>query len=79
VAVAAAPDSQLLSAELSADIEQALGELSPTLRAAMVLTSLQGLSPTEAAEVEECSTSTMYWRIHEARKQLRQRLKEHLP
>jgi RNA polymerase sigma-70 factor (ECF subfamily) len=79
VAVAVGPDSQLLTAELSADIEQALGELSPTLRAAMVLTSLQGLSPTEAAEVEECSTSTMYWRIHEARKQLRQRLKEHLP
>jgi len=78
VAAGSAPDSRLLTEELSADIQQALGQLSPTLRAAMVLTSLQGLSPTEAAEIEECSTSTMYWRIHEARKQLRQRLQEHL-
>jgi RNA polymerase sigma-70 factor, ECF subfamily len=78
VAEGSAPDSRLLTAELSADIEQALGELSPTLKAAVVLVSLQGLSPTEAAEIEECSAATMYWRIHEARKQLRQRLKEHL-
>jgi RNA polymerase sigma-70 factor, ECF subfamily len=78
VAVALAPDSGLLAKELSADIEQALGKLSPALRTAVVLTSLQGLSPAEAAEIEDCTTSTMYWRIHEARKQLRERLKEHL-
>ena len=28
---------------------------------------LQGLSPTEAAEIEECSASTMYWCNHEER------------
>ncbi len=78
VAEGSAPDSRLLTDELTADIEQALSELSPTLRAAIVLTSLQGLSPAEAAEIEECTAATMYWRIHEARKQLRHRLKEHL-
>ena len=78
VAVATAPDRGLLAAEMSADVEAALGELSPALRAAVVLTALEGLSPAEAAEIEECSTSTMYWRIHEARKQLRGRLQEHL-
>ena len=66
VAGGSAPDSQLLTDELSADIQQALGELSPTLRAAVVLTSLQGLSPTEAAEIEACTAATMYWRIHQA-------------
>jgi RNA polymerase sigma-70 factor, ECF subfamily len=78
VAVMAAPDSGLLAQELTADVQQALSQLSPALRAAVVLTSLQGLTPTEAAEIEECSPSTMYWRIHEARKQLRGHLKEHL-
>jgi RNA polymerase sigma-70 factor, ECF subfamily len=78
VAVAAAPDRQLLSEELSEEIRLALAHLSPALRSAIVLTSLQGLSPSEAAKVEECSTATIYWRIHEARKQLRKRLKEHL-
>jgi RNA polymerase sigma-70 factor (ECF subfamily) len=78
VAAASEPDRGLLAAELSSHVEAALGQLSPALRAAVVLTALEGLTPTEAAEIEECSTSTMYWRIHEARKQLRQRLKEHL-
>ncbi len=46
--------------------------------AAMVLTAIHGVSPNEAAEIESCSVSTMHWRIHEARKQLRHRLKEYV-
>ncbi len=78
LAAMSSPDRQLLDEELSGQIEQALRQLTPALRAAIVLTALQGLSPAEAADVEQCSAATMYWRIHEARKQLRRRLKEHL-
>ena len=76
---AAPPDEQLLTRERADDVQRAVGQLSPPLRAALVLTALQGVSPAEAAAIEGCSVSTMYWRIHEARKQLRKRLKEHLP
>jgi RNA polymerase sigma-70 factor (ECF subfamily) len=59
-------------------VEAALGELSPKLRGAIVLTSLQNLEAKEAARIEGCTTATMYWRIHEARRQLKKRLKKYL-
>lgn len=64
------PDAPALRAELDGQIAMALDHLSPKLRAAIVLTTMQGKSPAEAAEIEECSSATIYWRIHEARKQL---------
>lgn len=68
------PDRVAMQAELSGQIGRALDRLSPKLRAAIVLTSLHDWSPAEAAKIEGCSTATMYWRIHEARKQLHQQL-----
>jgi RNA polymerase sigma-70 factor (ECF subfamily) len=67
-----------IGSELDAQIRASLQELSPKLRAAMVLTAIHGVSPNEAAEIEACSVSTMHWRIHEARKQLRNRLQEYV-
>lgn len=64
--------------ELDQQIRLSLQELSDKLRAAMVLTAIHGLTPNEAAEIEDCPVSTMHWRIHEARKQLRNRLKEYV-
>lgn len=72
------PERAAMHDELVRDVGGALNELSPKLRAAIVLTSLEQLEPSRAAEIEGCSTSTMYWRIHEARKQLKVRLQEHL-
>jgi RNA polymerase sigma-70 factor (ECF subfamily) len=72
------PDEGVLQQELDQQISAALAELSPKLRAAIVLTGLQQLSPDEAAELEGCSVSTMYWRIHEARRLLEQRLAGYL-
>jgi DNA-directed RNA polymerase specialized sigma24 family protein len=37
---------------------------------------MQGMSAVEAAAVEDCPTGTMYWRIHEARRRLRDELKD---
>ena len=67
-----------LQRELDQQIEAGLAALSPKLRAAIVLTSMQQLGVEEAAELEGCSTATMYWRIHEARRQLQARLATYL-
>ena len=68
------PDRIALQRELDQRIAAELAGLTPKLRAALVLTSLQQVSVDEAAELEGCSTSTMYWRIHEARRVLQERL-----
>lgn len=73
-----APDREATRNELLAQIEVAIAGLSPKLRAAIVLTALQGLTAREASAIENCCESTMHWRVHEARKQLKHRLKEHL-
>ncbi len=72
------PDGPLLEAELDGQIRAALSELSPKLRAAIVLTSIEQLDVKEAAGIEGCTTATMYWRIHQARKKLRHRLRNWL-
>ena len=72
------PDTALLHRELDEQIDAALAELSPKLRAAIVLTGLEQFSPEEAAELEGCTISTLYWRIHEARRLLEQRLARYL-
>lgn len=73
------PDGAVLLAELTTDVQTALGQLSPQLRAAVVLVCLQKQPPATAAEIEGCSTDTMYWRVHKARQELKQLLAEHLP
>jgi RNA polymerase sigma-70 factor, ECF subfamily len=55
-----------------ARLVNALDELSPTLKAAVVLVALQGLSHEEAGIILDCPSGTVAWRIHEARKQLRE-------
>jgi RNA polymerase sigma-70 factor (ECF subfamily) len=72
------PDVAATDAELRAQIETAIATLSPKLRAAIVLTALQGLSPREAATIEECGESTMHSRVYEARQQLKHKLRDYL-
>ena len=71
---ASGPDRRMMAAELNAEVSAALAALSPPLRSAIVLTAIQGLSAREAAQIEECVTATMHWRVHQARKMLTQRL-----
>jgi len=72
------PECRMLSGETAQAVADALATLTPALRAAMVLVVLDGVSVDEAAEVEGCTASTIYWRIHEGRKILRQRLAGYL-
>jgi RNA polymerase sigma-70 factor, ECF subfamily len=58
--------------ERYAHLLAAFDRLSPVLRTTVVLTTLQGLSYREAAVVLEASEGTIAWRVHEARKQLRE-------
>jgi len=48
-----------------------IARLSPEVRSAVVLVAGEGLSHAEAAEVLGCAESTVSWRLHEARKRLR--------
>jgi len=73
-----APDQSTIAAELSFEIESAVAALTPKLRVAIVLTAIEGLTAGEASAVENCKESTMYWRIHEARRQLKQSLRGYL-
>ena len=75
---ACAPDTLAAANELAGDIAEAMGSLRPKLRGAIILTTLHDLDVSEAAQVEGCSTATMYWRIHKARKILKRRLARHL-
>ncbi len=77
-AVRSEPGGCMLEAELTTEFQAALAQLSPQLRAAIVLVCLQGKPTTDAAAIEGCSTDTMYWRVHEARKQLKSLLAEYL-
>ena len=72
------PESAAMEAELETAVEVALGELSSKLRGAIVLISFQNLDAKEAARIEGCTTATMYWRIHEARRQLEKRLRKYM-
>ncbi len=73
------PDEVLAGQELDARIQAALETLRPKLRAAVVLTIIQGLSLPEAARIEGCALPTMYWRVHAARQQLKPLLRMDLP
>lgn len=72
------PLESAIGHELHQVINDALQELSPKLRAAIVLTAIEAHSVTDAAEIESCTVSTMHWRIHEARKKLGIRLKDYV-
>ena len=73
-----APEQFAMANELDGELTAAMHCLPATLRAAIVLTSLKGLDASQAADIEGCSTATMYWRIHKARKTLKKRLAKYL-
>ena len=69
VAKQEASDHALLRRERDAAIRAALETLSPSLRTTVVSFYFEDFSPDQIAAIEECSTSTIYWRLHEAKKQ----------
>jgi RNA polymerase sigma-70 factor (ECF subfamily) len=72
------PEHAAMGQELGDAISDALLQLSPKLRGAIVLISINGLNASQAAAIEGCTTAVMHSRLHEARQQLKRLLKGHL-
>lgn len=77
-APAAGPEGRSETGELKARVDAAVGGLPAHFRAAFALVVDQGLSHAEAARVLGCSENTVSWRMHKARKVLRERLGPYL-
>ncbi len=70
------PGRLVASRELGDQIADALDALSPRLRAAITTTAMQGLSTRDAAKACCCLPATLSWRVHQARKMLRENLNQ---
>jgi RNA polymerase sigma-70 factor (ECF subfamily) len=53
-----------------------VGRLPQTLKEAVVLVYWEGVNHAHAAAILDCAESTVSWRVHEARKQLKGMLEE---
>ena len=69
------PGDALVGAEAQARVQEALQELSPDLRVAVVLFDIEGLPYGEIARVLEVPEGTVKSRIHRARNALREKLR----
>jgi len=69
------PESAIYGAEIQVQVQDALLQLPPDLRAATVLYDIEGLSYREIAAVLEIPEGTVKSRIHRARSALRESLK----
>lgn len=61
--------------DLAARVREALLALPPKQRAAVILTTYEGLNHAEAARILNCSETTVSWRVFMARKQLKKWLR----
>ncbi len=72
------PEAEAVGAELRQAVDRALAALSPACRAALALAMEGGVSSEQAAAVLGCSAGAYRVRLHEARRQMRERLAEFL-
>lgn len=70
------PASTAEASQLQGRLAKALDQLSPSLRTTVILVLVQGVPHKEAAEVLGCPEGTIAWRIHEARRKLREALRD---
>lgn len=72
------PDQQTLTRELGRELDQAIRRLPETLRTAVVLRDIEGLSTREAAEALQVSEAALKVRLHRAHAALRAALQPYL-
>ena len=70
------PGHTLELSELQLRLQASLERLSPSLRSAVVLVLIEGMPHKEAGDVLGVPEGTVAWRIHEARRRLRDELKD---
>jgi RNA polymerase sigma-70 factor (ECF subfamily) len=64
--------------ETGTAMARALDTLSPKLRTALVLVTIQDMPVRDVARIEKCTQATIHWRVFKARQRLRRLLREHL-
>jgi RNA polymerase sigma-70 factor (ECF subfamily) len=73
-----APESALLSNELRAQIDRAVRTLPDKQRLALILSSVEGMPQKDVAEILDCSVELVKWNVFQARKKLRDQLRDYL-
>ncbi|HZF52234.1 MAG TPA: sigma-70 family RNA polymerase sigma factor [Polyangiaceae bacterium] len=68
------PNEASQQRELAAALCDGIDKLSETLRSTLILVAIDGLGHDEAAKVLGCPEGTVAWRVHEARRKLREYL-----
>src|SRR5215208_1653453 len=71
-----APDTAMLQASVSDDVQRALEQLPDDFRTAVILCDMQGLSYKEIAEIMACPVGTVMSRLFRGRKLLAATLRE---
>lgn len=71
------PESASLDRELANALARGIDSLSEVLRTTLILVTIDGLSHADAAAVLGSSEGTIAWRVHEARRKLREYLNAH--
>lgn len=72
------PHNNVESSELMESIMAAVDSLPKDQRTVVILREMQGLGLKEIAEIMRCSESTTRWRLHYARKKLREKLQSYV-
>lgn len=72
----AAPEGAAGDRQLGVALARAVDSLSETLRTTLILVAMDGLSHSEVAAILGCPEGTVAWRVHEARKKIRNLLVE---
>jgi RNA polymerase sigma-70 factor (ECF subfamily) len=75
-ATLSSPEAASLDRELGDVLVAAIDSLSEVLRTTLVLVIVDGLSHADVGQILGCSEGTVAWRIHEARRRLRDLLAE---
>jgi RNA polymerase sigma-70 factor (ECF subfamily) len=65
------PDRRLIHKEHLDLIDKAMGQLAAPLRTVMVLSVIEGYCADEVAGICGCTRTTVYWRLHQARKRIK--------
>ncbi|HET9931648.1 MAG TPA: sigma-70 family RNA polymerase sigma factor [Polyangiaceae bacterium] len=72
----ASPESANSDRELAVALEAGIDSLSEVLRTTLLLVVVDGLPHADAGKILGCSEGTVAWRIHEARRRLREYLSQ---
>ena len=67
-------EKMIYEEEMHSGVDKYLEALSPKLKSAIVLTILYGMDTGDVAKMEGCSEATVYWRVHQAKKQIKLKL-----